>query len=339
MKTSPLGLTCGDPGGVGPEIVARSVLAANVPLVLYGDADYLCMLLSRSGVVADRVVVRDSVQGAWDVRSKPFAIVHTGSWSAEARAPRASAEGGQVQYECLTRALADAREGVIGGIVTGPMSKVAVTMAGHEFTGHTEFLAAGCGLAEDQVTMMFLGPRLRVALVTTHLAVREVPDAITAARVARSAIHLGAALWTLDAPAFARGREVWVTGLNPHAGEAGLFGDEDRLEIAAGVAAARTGAPYLSEEMILCGPVAAETAMRLAASGAISGVVTMMHDQATIASKVLDWGDAVNVTWGLPFIRTSVDHGVGYDAMKSGQVDPRGMQAALLLAQRLLAGL
>ena len=339
MSLAPLGITCGDPGGVGPEIVARSLASAtsNSKVVIYGDADILSQQLTKAGVPGERWVVVESLSH-FSTATPPLVsigLVHVGEWGDEARRHEASAAGGEAQYRCLQRALADAKAGSLRGLVTGPMSKEAVNLAGHEFVGHTEFLAAGCGLADDDVTMMFLGPRLRVALVTTHLAVRAVPDAITPVRVARSARHLGEALLQLDGPSRPRGIELLVTGLNPHAGEHGLFGDEDRLAIAPGIEQARAHPPFSAGLLQLRGPVPAETAIRMAAAGDVAGVVTMMHDQATIASKALDWGSAVNVTWGLPFVRTSVDHGVGYDAARSGQVDAQGMLSALLMAEQL----
>jgi 4-hydroxy-L-threonine phosphate dehydrogenase PdxA len=183
--------------------------------------------------------------------------------------------------------------------------------------------------------MMFLGPRLNVALVTTHLAVADVPSAITERRVARAIRHLGAALVRLGTPA---GSRVVVTGLNPHAGEDGLFGDDEPRAIAPAIVVVRREPPFSDGALVLEGPTPAEAAFRFAADARVAGVVTMMHDQATIASKLLDWGHAVNVTWGLPFVRTSVDHGVGYEAARTGAIEATGMIAAAELALRLIGG-
>ncbi|MCZ7684321.1 MAG: 4-hydroxythreonine-4-phosphate dehydrogenase PdxA [Sandaracinaceae bacterium] len=176
--------------------------------------------------------------------------------------------------------------------------------------------------------MMFLGPRLKVALATTHLALAGVPAAVTEARVERAIVHLAALLERLGPRAPVR---IAVTGLNPHAGEAGLFGREEIERVAPGIERARARLPGVRVD----GPLGAETALRFAASGEVEGVVCMFHDQATIASKLLDWGAAVNVTWGLPFVRTSVDHGVAYDAAAAGTADASGMGAALEMADRL----
>jgi 4-hydroxythreonine-4-phosphate dehydrogenase len=128
---------------------------------------------------------------------------------------------------------------------------------------------------------------------------------------------------------------IVVTGLNPHAGEAGLFGDEEPRAILPAVEQARALRPFSDGRAQLLGPMGAETAFRQAASGEVDAVVAMSHDQATIASKLLDWTQAVNVTWGLPFVRTSVDHGVAYDAAAGGTADARGMISAIAMAQSL----
>jgi 4-hydroxythreonine-4-phosphate dehydrogenase len=230
-----------------------------------------------------------------------------------------------LQLAALDAATDRVTAGEAPALVTGPTSKEAVARGGTPFTGQTEHLAARAGLERDAVTMLFLGPRLRVGLVTTHLAVRAAVDAITPSRVARTVRHLGEALLCLevDRPV------IGVTGLNPHAGEGGLFGEEEGRAIVPALAAAPEG-------VRLEGPLGAETAFRWAADGTLDGVVTMLHDQATIASKLLDWGAAVNVTWGLPFVRASVDHGVAYDAAAAEKADAAGMEAALAMASALV---
>lgn len=308
----------GDPAGVGPLVAVRAAAArkARMRIVLFGDAARLGRLLEDEGVAT---VGDDAVRGVSivDTGSVPDAVV-------EARAP--TPEGGRAQLAALDSAIAEALAGR-GAIVTAPTSKVAIERGGTPFVGQTEHLARRAGLPDDAVTMMFLGPRLRVALATTHLALASVPGAITEARVERAIVHLAEALARLGAPP-----SIAVAGLNPHAGEAGLFGREEIERIAPAVERARAAGVRAD------GPMGTETALRLAAAGQVGGVVCMFHDQATIASKLLDWGAAVNVTWGLPFVRTSVDHGVAYDAAASGKADAAGMIAALDLADRLLRG-
>jgi 4-hydroxythreonine-4-phosphate dehydrogenase len=238
-----------------------------------------------------------------------------------------------MQLSALQLATAAVRGGAARALVTGPISKQAVMLGWPEqkFVGQTEWLARADGLADDAVSMLFLGPRLRVALVTTHLAIAAAPAAITASRVARACVHLGEALVRLGVSG-----AVHVAGLNPHAGEGGLFGDEEPRAITPGIVDARGREPYASGRLALIGPRPAEAVFREAAAGTIAGVVAMLHDQATIASKLLDWGDAVNVTWGLSFVRTSVDHGVAYDAAARGDASAEGMIAAVELARRLV---
>jgi 4-phospho-D-threonate 3-dehydrogenase / 4-phospho-D-erythronate 3-dehydrogenase len=334
----PLAISTGDPGGVGPEIALRVALESRDedPVVLFGDASWLERRARALGAEAEDCRVLDAGAGEFVVPRGSIGLVDVGEWSAEAREHRATPAGGDAQLRALDAAIAAAATGRARGLTTAPMSKAAVTLAGRDFVGHTEHLARAAGLADDEVTMMFLGPRLRVALVTTHLAIAQAPREITPARVLRSVLHLGAALLrVLPARPGGRPRRMCVTGLNPHAGEAGLFGDEEPRAIEPAIAEARRRPPFADGKLLLDGPMPAETAFRTAANGGIDAVVAMLHDQATIASKLLDWGDAVNVTWGLPFVRTSVDHGVAYDAAASGQIQVEGMRAALAMGRLL----
>jgi 4-hydroxythreonine-4-phosphate dehydrogenase len=239
-----------------------------------------------------------------------------------------TAEGVRAQCLALDAAVEAALQRRLSALCTAPMSKAAVNLGGRAFIGHTEHLARAAGLADDAVTMMFLGPKLRVALATTHVAIRELPSAVTEARVCRAIIHLGEALLRVAKEPL----RIAVCGLNPHAGEGGLFGDEEPRAIEPAMKAALGHATLAGHQVELSGPFGAETALRFAAEGRVHGVVAMTHDQATIASKLLDWTQAVNVTWGLPFVRTSVDHGVAYDAAQRGQIDASGMRAALDMA-------
>ncbi|MDB4986946.1 MAG: 4-hydroxythreonine-4-phosphate dehydrogenase, partial [Myxococcaceae bacterium] len=263
------------------------------------------------------------------------ALVDTGRVSAQLIARHeATPEAGESQLQTLQRAARIVHAGRARALVTGPTSKVAIASAGHHFVGQTEFLAQLDGRDDDAVTMLFLGPRLRVALVTTHLSIAAVPGAVTSARVVRSARHLADALLRLvpdRAPALA------ISGLNPHAGEGGMFGREELDTIEPALALLRSEPPFVSGAVKLSGPVPAESVFRAAQRGDVDGVVAMFHDQATIASKLLDWGAAVNTTWGLSFVRTSVDHGVAYDAARARNADADGMMAALAMAVRLTA--
>ena len=320
--TLPLLVSVGDPGGVGPLVSIRACakLAHRARLILFGDAARLARLLAAA---APQIVPLPEA----DPAAVGISLVDVGAVAdsvVDAHAP--SPEAGRAQLAALDAAIDRALAGGGRAVVTGPTSKAAIQSAGVPFVGQTEHLARRAGLADDAVTMLFLGPRLAVSLVTTHLAMREVPDAITVARVSRATSHLADALGRLGIVA----PRLVVASLNPHAGEGGAFGREDIDVLAPAVRALAT---RLAGPVI--GPIGAETAFRRAASGEIDGVVAMFHDQATIASKLLDWGEAVNVTWGLPFVRTSVDHGVAYDAAASGVVSESGMDAALRTALAL----
>lgn len=316
-----LAVSPGDPAGVGPQITARAIAEHRAAggregFWVFGDAARLRARFEALGVP----IAASEQPGPGEV-----GLGHRADWSTamiEAHAP--TAEGGRAQLAALDAAADAVLGGAADALITGPTSKAAVVLGGAAFTGQTEHLADRCGLARDAVTMLFLGPRLKVALVTTHLSVRAAADAITEVRVRRAGAHLLEALARLGV---AEPRVV-VTGLNPHAGEGGLFGDEETRAIA----------PACRSLAGVEGPIGAETAFRLASAGAVDGVVTMLHDQATIASKLLDWRAAVNVTWGLPFVRASVDHGVAYDAAAANSVDSEGMLAAIRCGAALAVG-
>jgi len=337
----PLSISTGDPAGVGPQVCLQAIAAcaADDAVVVYGDARRLEAMAEACGLARTRLRSIASGDEA-QLEAGQVGVVDCGAVSDSAVDARsATAEGGTAQLRALRRAVDAVLAGTTRGLVTAPVSKEAIVLSGHPFVGHTEYLAERAGLAPDEVTMLFLGPRLRVALVTTHLSVRDAAQAITQERVVRSVRHLVAAVRAEEGEGHdADAMRIVVTGVNPHAGENGLFGNEERLVVEPALARLRETKVSDARRVELVGPRPAEAAFREAARGGWHGVVTMLHDQATIASKLLDWGSAVNVTWGLPFVRTSVDHGVAYDAAARGLVEPEGMIAALRMAQRLTSG-
>jgi 4-hydroxythreonine-4-phosphate dehydrogenase len=327
----PIAIAVGDPCGIGPDVSAAAALerCREQPIVLFGDGAQLKGLLRARGASTTQCVEMAPDQ-LLPLQLGELGIADMGALEPALIARHAVCpEAGAAQL----RALRSAAQAVIGGrarvLVTGPTSKAAIVSAGQPFRGQTEFLAELDGRAEDDVTMLFLGPTLRVALVTTHLALAAVPGAISAARVQRSVRHLAEALLRLRPAA---PPTIAVIGLNPHAGEGGLFGREEIEQIEPALEALRQEAPFRAEQVRLVGPAPAESVFRAAQRGELGGVVAMFHDQAPIASKLLDWGSAVNTTWGLSFVRTSVDHGVAYDAAARGAAEHRGMLAALDLA-------
>lgn len=303
----------------------RAVLSSPLPSVLVGDAGVVRRALAL--VAADthtelRVIERmsDWRAGALCVLQKQAPLLLE---QAVYGAPSAAA--GRAQLAWIDTAMRIVRERECAAMVTGPVSKEAVVRGGlSSFRGHTEYLQHALGAAE--VVMAFWSPGLVTSLVTTHLPLSQVPSAITPAAVATSSYWLAKLMADLgDA------RPVAVAGLNPHAGEAGLLGHEESF-IAEGM---RLAAERLGREAFV-GPVPAETAFRKAQTGAYAGVVAMYHDQATIPMKLTGFGDAVNVSLGLPIVRTSVDHGTGYDIAGKGIADAKGMMAAIDLAARLV---
>jgi 4-hydroxythreonine-4-phosphate dehydrogenase len=219
-----------------------------------------------------------------------------------------------------------ANTGEVDAVVTAPIHKAALTAVGFAFPGQTEFLGARLGGVET--TMLLAGDTLRVALVTTHLRLADVPRAVTRERVESTIRRLHAGLrvgWGIARPRIA------VLGLNPHAGESGLFGPEDAATIAPAVAACR------AEDVDCRGPLPGDGTFAPRARSAFDGFVAMYHDQGLAALKAVDGGDAVNVTLGLPVPRTSPDHGTARDIAGRGVADAGSMSAALRLAVRLAA--
>ncbi len=316
-----LAISSGCPSGVGPEVTVRAlaVVAPRRPSV-------------RFTVFGDAGALADAAEAARvDLGALPNVSVEAVTALAPAeRAPGApSRAGGLAQLAAVDAAVTRVLSGAMHAVVTAPVSKKAITDAGRAFLGHTEHLAARAGVG--RVVMLFAGPKLRTSLVTTHLALADVPSRITRDAV-REAVVL-TALAVRDDFGVARPR-VAVSGLNPHAGEGGLLGREEIDVIAPAVDDARAALDGCD----VTGPVPAEAVFRHARDGRYDAVVAMYHDQATIASKLLDFGDAVNVTLGLPFVRTSVDHGTAYDIAGRNLADPRGMEAALELGASLAAG-
>lgn len=327
-----IALTLGDPCGIGPELWVRILCAeaaqrregplfGGARLNLYGDAGVLTRAAATLGLTAE-----------WQ-QAVPGLTLHevTRLETAESTPGQPSAASGAAQVAYLEAAVAAAREGRIEALVTAPINKALCRAAGFEFPGHTEFLASRLGAPE--VAMMLAGPRLRVVPATIHVPLREVPHAL--ARTLAPAISL-----TLEALHGEFGIEaprVAVAALNPHAGEAGHFGDEEVRIIGPAMARARAriGGRFSFE---LAGPHVPDAVYRAACApplgeGRYDAVVGAYHDQALIPVKLVDFDDAVNVTLGLPVPRTSPDHGVAYDVAGTGRARDGSFRAALRLAR------
>lgn len=233
------------------------------------------------------------------------------------------ARSGRAAYDAIVRATEDALARRVDAIATAPINKAAFAAAGLHWKGHTDLLAHLCGV--PSAAMMFWSDRLRVVLATVHIPLSEVPAALTTDRLL--------ALTTLTASSLPRfgiaNPRIALTGLNPHAGEDGLLGREDAAVIAPAVARARAAG------LDVHGPYPADTVFVRAVRGEFDAVIAMYHDQGLVPVKLIAFGTSVNVTLGLPIIRTSVDHGTAFDIARSGTADAGSMVEAILLAARL----
>ena len=311
MAGRPIGVTMGDPAGIGPEIVAR-LLAGPLPArcVVYGDVVRLRTAARLAGVQAALDAV-DLVQVGAVPEDLPFGVV--------------DARAGAASHAYVLRAIDDALAGRIAAVVTAPISKAAWQAAGVDWPGHTELLAARSGAAE--VSMMMANDELRVVLVSIHVPLAEAVRAVTPAAELRAIRHADAAArrFGIVHP------RVAVAGLNPHAGEEGRFGREEIEVIAPAIAVAR------ADGIDVSGPWPGDTVFARARAGAFDAVVAQYHDQGLIPVKYLGIDAGVNVTLGLPFVRTSPDHGTAFDIAGTGQARAASMHAALRMAVALAA--
>jgi len=316
-STKAIGVTLGDPSGIGPEIAAWTLAHAPAQVrarcVVFGDAAVLAAGARAMGV-------DPGVLAAIRCRGRPAPDVTPG---------RPDLASGAAQVAWLEEAVAAARAGELAALCTAPISKTWARRAGLQFPGHTELLAAR--LDAPEVAMTFVGPRLVVALATVPEPLARVAQLVTRARV----VTVGRLLADCLARDLGRARpvRVGVVGLNPHAGEGGLLGDEDGAVIAPAVAEL---AGELAGRAQVSGPLVPDAAFRAAAAGEHDGLVAMYHDQALIPVKLIDFDEAVNVTLGLPIVRTSPDHGTAHDLAGSGRARPTSMAAALALAARMV---
>jgi 4-hydroxythreonine-4-phosphate dehydrogenase len=314
----------GDPAGIGPEIILKA--AAQKPVtcrvVVLGDLQTLTDTGLRLGspLVPTSWTLTDTYPA--DPRCLP--VLPLSTLPPEQRIPgRPTPAGGEASYRYVETGVHFALRNALQGMVTAPISKAMWHAAGRDYPGHTELLAALTHTPE--VRMMLVSRQLRVILVTTHLALARVPAALSTERIEKTVLMTAAHLARfhgLPCPRLA------VAGLNPHAGEAGAFGDEEERIIAPAVQRLQAR----QHSLIVNGPFPADTVFVRAVKGAFDGVICLYHDQGLIPLKLLSWEDGVNVTIGLPIVRTSPDHGTAFDIAGQGTADPRSMQAAIALA-------
>jgi len=326
MENPIVGITMGDPSGIGPEIVSKALGERDVyeicrPIVI-GDAE---TMRAASGIVsgAPRIRSVEDVgeagfrQGMIDVLDLRNVNIRTLSKGVIDR------QSGRAAVEYVMRAIELAVRGDIDAIATAPLNKEAMNLAGFRYHGHTELLAEATGTRD--YAMMLVAGELRVVHVTTHVALREVSDLIKKDRVMTTIKLTDQALRSLGI----KKPTIAVAGLNPHAGEGGLFGSEENEEIRPAVEECR------STGISVEGPFPPDTVFLRGRRGDFDAVVAMYNDQGHIPVKTLGFEEGVNVTIGLPIIRTSVDHGTAFDIAWQGKADPRSMMEAIRLAAHM----
>lgn len=321
MTLPRVGISMGDPSGIGPEVLAmaldnQEVREALIPVV-FGDGP----TLERFASV--RALPRRTPAELKDVPG-PALVAISALEEKDRRPGKPTRAGGRAQLAYVQALVEAAKAQAVDALCTAPVSKEQILRTGVRFFGHTELLAEAFGC---EVLMLMDGPRVRVALATNHLPLRDVPRALSVPRLTAQLQLLSAAL----KPRLGRPARLAVTGLNPHAGEGGLLGDEEVRTIAPAVARARR------RGVDCTGPLPADGLFAHPERMPFDAVLVMYHDQGLVVAKALDFDRTVNVTLGLPLPRTSPDHGVAYALAGTGQASPLPMVAALLKAAELAA--
>ena len=317
----------GDPAGIGPEVIAKALSGTALrrlcsPLVI-GSADVMQQTVRKLKLkLAVRVIEghepltgRTGEIAVLDPLERPLGRFQSGV---------AAPETGAASVVFIKKAVHLAQTGCLDGVVTGPINKEAINLAGCHYPGHTELLA---DLTQAQESgMMIIGGPLKIMFVTTHVAIKELPSLLTQAKIEKGIRLAHKALTTLFGVKKPR---IGVAALNPHAGEQGLFGDEEARVIAPAARAAQASGILASD------PLPADTLFGKAARGEYDAIVALYHDQGLIPLKMVAFGSCVNLTVGLPIIRTSVDHGTAFDIVGKGIADPGSLMEAVKLAARL----
>ena len=322
-----LGITMGDPAGIGPEVIAKSLAGNRVrrlclPLVI-GSLSVMRQTVERLKLKLDVVPVnghepaafRSNQIALFDPLEQPLGPIKLGV---------AAPDTGGASVAFIKKAVQLAQIGCIDGIVTAPINKEAINMAGCHFPGHTELLADLTQTEESG--MMIIGGSLKVMFVTTHVAIKDLPSLLTQPKIEKGIrlAHLALTrLFGIKKP------RIGLAALNPHAGEHGLFGDEEMRVVLPAARAAQ------QEGILASDPLPADTLFGKAARGEFDGVVALYHDQGLIPLKLVAFGTCVNLTVGLPIIRTSVDHGTAFDIVGKGIADAGSLIEAVTLAARL----
>jgi 4-hydroxythreonine-4-phosphate dehydrogenase len=326
-----LAMTMGDHAGIGPEIIVKALQLPKVwrvcrPLVI-GSRTILERTVQRLKISLPLILVdghdpstsqqafRRGRLPLFDPFPRPVRSVRLG---------RVSAQAGDMAVMCIQTAVRLAQARCVSGIVTAPINKHAMHLAGHCYPGHTEMLADLTKAKESG--MMIMGGPLKIVFTTTHLALRDVPKVLTVQKIEK-AIRL--AHFSLRQLFGVKKPRIAVASLNPHAGENGLFGDEEQRLILPAIKRAK------AKGMACSGPHPADTMFAKAVTGAFDGIVALYHDQGLIPLKTVAFGHCVNITVGLPILRTSVDHGTAFDIAGKGKADPTSLVDAIVMAAQL----
>jgi 4-hydroxythreonine-4-phosphate dehydrogenase len=327
MDAPLIAVTMGDPAGIGPEIVARTFADPGFGdeggALVVGDPAMLERAVRLLGLLLGVNAIHEPEEAALEPGAVD--VLAVGELPDDLPFGELDARAGDAAFRYVEKATELARSGRVGAIATAPLNKEAMHLAGHKYPGHTEILAGLTGT--EDYAMMLVTDELRVIHISTHVSLREAIERVRPERelaVIRLA-HGSMQKLGVDNP------RVAVAGLNPHAGENGLFGTEDAERIAPAIEEART------EGIEASGPHPPDTVLMRARRGAFDIVVVQYHDQGHIPVKLMGFDTGVNVTVGLPFFRTSVDHGTAFDIAGTGEADHASMRAAIHLA-RMLAG-
>jgi 4-hydroxythreonine-4-phosphate dehydrogenase len=322
MKKPVIGITCGDINGIGPEVILKTLLDERIfemcRPVLYGNAQTLS---HHRNVLQLEEVKTAVVENAGSAAEGVLSVVNCWPDSAVVSLGNITEEGGKCAWKALDRAMADVKGGHLRALVTAPINKKAMQLAAFPHPGHTEYLAAQVGATEPMMLMVDGG--LRVGLATTHVPLAKVASNIQKDRLVKKLELLNRCLqrdFGIEKP------NIAVLGVNPHAGEEGAIGNDEQQHIIPAVAQAR------KQGLLVFGPYAADGFFGSGAFAKHDAILAMYHDQGLIAFKALSFHQGVNYTAGLPFVRTSPDHGTGYDIAGQNAADPSSFRAALFAA-------
>ncbi|UCG78410.1 MAG: 4-hydroxythreonine-4-phosphate dehydrogenase PdxA [Nitrospirota bacterium] len=321
MKKKLIAITMGDPGGIGPEVVVkavsdRSVRERVIPLIV-GNRN---VIREAIGLTGSKISLIEDISWMSDTEKVYFVSIDE---SGHLTRSEPSAAGGTAAVESIKKAVSLCLERKVHAVVTAPISKEAVKLAKYSWPGHTEMIAELTGAG--RTAMMFAGPRLKVILATIHVPIRSVPALINEERVADTLdmARIASRMLSIEHP------RIGVAGLNPHAGEGGMFGTSEKKAIGPAIIKAR------ERGLDVSGPYPPDTIFRKALDGKFDIIVAMYHDQGLIPFKMIHFDSGVNTTIGLPIIRTSPDHGTAYDIAWRGVADPSSMIEAILMAERM----